>query len=117
MNSVVAEKDMSYYRVRAYAYSGDDIFENFDCVTQPRFYRHYETTDCAVSQGPPTEIRDGEKGSVLVWHDMCVMVDELAANAAVGDLYAVCFCDGHVLGCDSPNRYQTLVQAWKLLGE
>lgn len=116
MNSVISAEDASYYRIRAYAYKGDDIFENFDCGAQPAFYAAPKTFECELANGPPDTVRPGGSGSTLVWENMCVIVDELAMQADAGDMYAVCFCDGHLQGCESPYLFQTLVQVWELSG-
>lgn len=103
------------YRIRAHAYKGDDIFENFDCKSLSNVDSS-DAFDTDAADGPPTAVRSVPKGTILIWEDVRVTVDELVTEATAGDMYAVCFCDGAGLGCDSPDRFQTLVQAWKLSG-
>lgn len=116
MSTVQELKDTKAYRIRAYAYHGDNIFENFDCKRQENTYFAPDVLECGFTDGPPTAVRPGKTGSKLVWENVCVIADELSPDTRAGDKYAVCFCDGHGLGCDTAENFQTLVQAWSLSG-
>ncbi|OEH75896.1 cysteine repeat modular [Cyclospora cayetanensis] len=116
MNSVLKEEDLQYYRIWAHPYKGDDVFEDFDCKSQMKLIAPPDAADCTFSNGPPTALKLKDTGSVLVWENVCVVGDELEPDATAGDKYAVCFCDGHLMGCSTADRFQTLVQAWHLTG-
>ncbi|CDI87078.1 cysteine repeat modular protein, putative [Eimeria praecox] len=116
MNSIIVGDEADNYRIRAYAYKGSDIFNNFSCKQQTDDYSSPAAFGCAPATGPPTAVKDGELGSILIWEDVCVIVDELYTAALAGDKYAVCFCDGNLLGCETADRFQLLVQAWELSG-
>lgn len=116
MSTVVSQEEAANYRIRAYPYKGDDIFNNYDCKQQSDLYSTPKAFEDSLSTGPPTGIKDGEMGSILLWEDVLVIVDELSTKAAVGDLFAICFCDGNIMGCSAADHFQVLVQAWELSG-
>ncbi|KAL8455778.1 hypothetical protein Emag_000352 [Eimeria magna] len=118
MSTVVPPEQASKYRIRAYPYKGDAIFDNFDCKNQPEAYHGPDTFNCGTIDGPPSSVKVESESTVstLVWEDVCVIVDDLATEATAGDMYAVCFCDGHGVGCETADRFQVIVQAWALTG-
>lgn len=116
-NSIIPDEEAANYRIRAYAYKGSDIFRNFSCGQQAEDDTAPAVFGCSPATGPPTAVKNSEAGSILIWEDVCVIVDELYTEAVAGDKYGICFCDGNLLGCDTADRYQLLVQAWELSGE
>ncbi|KAL8431142.1 hypothetical protein ACSSS7_005460 [Eimeria intestinalis] len=118
MSSIVSLEHANKYRIRAYPYTGNAIFENFDCKNQPEAYYGPDTSHCGAIDGPPTSVKVEPDSAVsaVVWRDVCVIGDELATEATAGDMYAVCFCDGHGVDCETADRFQVIVQAWALSG-
>ncbi|KAL8449815.1 hypothetical protein Emed_002778 [Eimeria media] len=118
MSTIVPLEQANKYRIRAYPYKGTAIFDNFDCKNQVEPYYGPDTFNCATIDGPPRSVKVEPDSAVstLVWEDVCVIVDDLAAEATAGDMYAVCFCDGHGVGCETADRFQVIVQAWALTG-
>ncbi|CDJ28361.1 uncharacterized protein EMH_0014250 [Eimeria mitis] len=116
MSSIIDDEEAANYRIRAYAYKGSDILKNFSCRQQTDEYSAPAAFGCSPVTGPPTAVKNSEVGSILVWEDVCVIVDEVYDAALAGDKYAVCFCDGSMLGCKTADRFQLLVQAWELSG-
>ncbi|KAL8271945.1 hypothetical protein Esti_004069 [Eimeria stiedai] len=118
MSTIIPFEQAKKYRIRAYPYKGNALFENFDCTNQPETYDGPDTFNCGSIDGPPRHVKveAGSGVSALVWEDVCVIVDDLATAATAGDMYAVCFCDGQGVGCETTDRFQMLVQAWALSG-